>query len=217
MCISAILGIGGALIGASASNRAADAQETAANAQIAAAERNAAQIRSDMSPWRESGMVGQNALAFNLGLGDRPEGYTGFELSPYQRMGIEKGRDIIEAGASAQGGLYSGATMQALDSDRMGRAQGAYEGYLDRLTGISNSGQNAAAQSAAASTNSTNATMNALANIGNAQASGAIGVGNALTSGIDTGLGIWSYQNNLDRNPQNSRNSNWLFGGNSWG
>lgn len=217
MCISAILGVGGALIGASAASSAADAQTQSANAQIAAAERNTAQIREDLAPWRTGGMVGQNALAFNLGLGERPEGYTGFELSPYQRMGIEKGRDIIEAGASARGGLFSGATMQALDSDRMGRAQGAYEGYLDRLTGISNSGQNAAAQSAAASTNSTNATMNALANIGNAQSAGAIGVGNALTGGIDTGLSIWSYQNNLDRNPRNSRGGNSLFGGNSWG
>lgn len=187
----------GGIAQASAANRAADAQEAAANRQIEAANETRDIIRADLAPYREGGLDAQNALRFELGLGDRPDGYRGYEASPYANYLMTTGRDNIEAGAAYGGSLYSGRTMQALEQYRQGVAGADRNTFVDRLTGVANSGQNAAAQTAAAETNQLNALTTAYGNIGNAQAAGAVGVGNALSGAINNGIGIWGYQQGL--------------------
>ena len=120
--------------------------------------------------------------------------YGGISMSPGTRFALEEGRDTLEAGAAARGGLNSGATKAALERLRMGMAAQDRETQLNRLGGVVDLGMNSAARLAANSANFTQNATNALGGIGNAQAAGAIGVGNALQGGIQNLAGVWGYQ-----------------------
>jgi len=90
--------------------------------------------------------------------------------------------------------------MKALEDYRQGMALSDRASQLDRLTGYAASGQNAAAQTAAADTNNLSAVTNALGSIGNAQSAAAVGRGNAITGGIQQGIGLYQYQPGLNQN-----------------
>ena len=64
----------------------------------------------------------------------------------------------------------------------------------------SQGGQSAAGAQANAATNAAAGVSNAYGNIGNAQAAGAIGVGNALSGTINNGLSLWQYQRGVGGN-----------------
>ncbi len=198
-----LIAVGSAVGGAvqmSAASSAADAQERAVQAQIEES-RNAREIiRGDMSPYREGGERAFNALQYEMGLIDKPDSWQGISMTPASQFALEQGRDTIEAGASYGGGLNSGRAMKALEQYRMGLAQSDRNSQLDRLGGLASSGQNAAAQTAAAETNNLSSVTNALGNMGNAQAAGTIGVGNAISGTINNGIGLYQYQQSLGQN-----------------
>lgn len=207
--------LGASAIGAGASvlsaSSAAKSQERAGQAQIDVQERMHEQSRLDLAPYREAGLPAVNALNFNLGIGDRPEGYEGFQATPGYQFALDEQRKAVEASAAARGGLFSGGTMQAVQERGNNLANMEFGNYLSRLSGQATMGQNAAAQSATINTNTANGVSNALGSIGNAQAAGAIGVGNALNSGIQNGVGAWQYQNAL--NNQYAKNNAIISGG----
>lgn len=197
MCISAIAGIGTALIGASSARSAAKAQKSAANAQI--------DFQSDVynnnverfEPQYQFGINNQNALAYELGLGDKPVNYTGFQATPGFQFMLNEGQAAIEGSAAAQGSALSGNTLRALSDHRMGMANQEYANHLNRLTGGAQMGLNAAGMTASSGQAAAAGMAQAYGNLGNAQAAGSIGVGNALQSGLNNGVGLWAYQNNL--------------------
>lgn len=127
--------------------------------------------------------------------------YGGFQESPGYRFAFDQGMAGIDASASAGGNLYSGATMQAANQFGQGIANQEFNNYYNQVSGIAGAGQAAAGQTAQAGTNYATGGANALANMGNAQAAGSIGVGNALMGGINTGLGLYQYQNSLNTPP----------------
>lgn len=151
--------------------------------------------------------------------------YGGYEATQGHQLRTREGLNAIDASAAARGGLYSGATLQALERGGQEYAQLGYDNFLNRLTGLASSGQNAAGQGAAAGANYAQGASNALDNIGNAQAAGAIGQANAWNNAIGNGIGMWQYQNSLANTGGNSGGafgnalfgSGNLFGGNSWG
>jgi len=151
--------------------------------------------------------------------------YGGYEASQGHQLRTREGLNAIDASAAARGGLYSGATLQALERGGQEYAQLGYDNFLNRLTGLASSGQNAAGQGAAAGANYAQGASNALDNIGNAQSAGAIGQANAWNNAIGNGIGMWQYQNSLANTGGNSGGmfgnalfgSGNLFGGNSWG
>lgn len=124
--------------------------------------------------------------------------YQGWSMTPGNRSIMQEGLNAIESSAAARGGLYSGATAQALQRAGQEYTNRFYGNYLDRLGGLAASGQNAAGQGAAAAQNYGNAAGQAYANIGNAQAAGAIAQGNALSGMANNMIGIWQYQNMLN-------------------
>jgi len=209
----AAIGIGGGIVQANAASSAANAQERAAQAQLEESRATREIIRSDLSSYREGGERAFNALQYELGLADRPDSWQGISMTPASQFALEQGRDTIEAGASYGGGLNSGRAMQALEQYRMGLAQSDRNSQLDRLGGLASSGQNAAAQTAAAETNNLSSVTNALGNIGNAQAAGSIGVGNAISGTINNGIGLYQYQQGLGNNQNNNQNNNQQYGG----
>ena len=123
--------------------------------------------------------------------------YGGFTKTPGYDFRMKQGTSAVEAGAAARGGLYSGAAMRDLQNFGQDYASSEYGNYLSRLGARADTGMNAAQMSGAASQQAAAGVSNALGNIGNAKAAGAIGVGNALTGGIQNAVGAWNYQKNL--------------------
>jgi hypothetical protein len=67
--VGAVGAIGGSLISSSAAKSAANTQAAAANRAADAAQQQQAQVRSDLSPYRDAGQTGVDALLASLGLG----------------------------------------------------------------------------------------------------------------------------------------------------
>lgn len=184
---------------ASAANKAANAQKSAAKDQIAYSEDTRDMILERLDPFYESGVGAQNALASLYGLGEAPEGFTGFEASPGYQFRMQEGVNALEGSAAARGGLFSGNTARAITDYGQNVASNEYNNWLAGLSGLAGSGQNAASGGASALTNTNTAVGNALSNYGNAAAAGAVGVGNALSGFANNAVGLIGYQNYLNQ------------------
>lgn len=130
--------------------------------------------------------------------------YQGFQATPGYQFAVEQGTSAIEGSAAARGGLYSGRTMQDLNDYGQGMANQEFNNYYNRIAGGAAQGQAAAGQQAQAGQNYATGASTAYGNIGNAQAAGAIGVGNALQGGLSNTLGLMNYQNSLNGGSQNA-------------
>lgn len=214
---AAIGGIVGGVAQGKAAKRAAAAQENAANRQIDFQKEIYADQTERFSPYLDSG---KNALAgyqFEMGLGARPEGYGGFQTTPGYDFRRQQGIDAIDASAATRGGLMSGKTLQDLTTFGDGMASQEYGNYMQRLAGLSDMGMGAAGMQATAGNNAAAGVSNALGNIGNAQAAGAIGQGNALAGMMNNVSGAFGYMRNPNGGGMNVGKPGSLFGGNSWG
>lgn len=215
------MALGPALIGglfqASAAKRAANQQAAAAASELELQKQMYGETTANFAPYRESGLQGWQAYLSELGLGEAPKGFTGFQKTPGYDFAMGQGMDALQSSAAARGGLYSGAAMA--DAQRLGQgmANQEYGNYLNRLAGIGQAGQAAAGNQANAAQNYAAGAGNALASIGNAQSAGSIGVGNAISGGINNALGAWMYQKANPQAQQGLTVGGGLFGGNSWG
>lgn len=191
---AAIGGVASSLIGASSARSASRAQERAAQQQMDLSREQFNRVDENLSPFREAGGNALAAYNYELGLGARPDGFAGISMSPGTTFALEQGRDTIEAGAAARSGLNSGATMAGLERLRFGLSAQDRETQLNRLGGMTQMGQSAAAMQAANSNAFVGNANNALGAMGNAQAAGSIGVGNALQGGLQNLASTWGYQ-----------------------
>lgn len=194
MPIGLIGSIGGALIQAGSANRAANAQERASEQQLALQREMWGTTRDDYSPFRDAGGNALAAYLSEFGFGAAPDDYQGISLSPAAQFAMTQGRDIVESGGAARGGLYSGATMQGVEEMRFGMAQQDRENQLNRLAGLVDMGMSAAGMNAANNNAMAQMGSNAYANAGNARAAGAIGVGNAFANMGNNLMGLYGYQ-----------------------
>lgn len=119
--------------------------------------------------------------------------YQGFQKTPGYDFLVNEMQDAVQSSAASRGMLNSGATLNALASRRMGLADQTYNQYLDRLSGVASNGQNAAGASATAAGFYGSSGASALANQGNARATGAIAQGNAWNGAIENALSAWQY------------------------
>ena len=194
-----LLGVGASLAGsaiqAGAAGRAADAQRDAADRQIDLARETRDLTRGDLQPYVQGGNAGQAAYLYEMGLGERPTDYAGFSMTPGQQFQLQQGLGAVQGSAAMRGNLLSGSTMSALQRTGQGIAAQGYDTHMNRLAGLGQSGQNAAAGLGAANTNYAQMGANALANMGNAQAAGAIGQANAWAGGLNNAIGAIGYMN----------------------
>ena len=215
---AAILGAGA--IGAIGANKAASTQsraaKNAADAQLMATRETNEMLRDfraedieRFAPFYEGGRDAYNALRFETGLADRPDGYAGFTATPGYDFRMEEGRRAVEAGAASRQGLMSGAAQQALLRYGQDYGTGEYQNYLGRLTGLASAGQSAAGMQGAASQaygsqigqntmQGGQAAAQGIANAGNASAAGTMGMTNALTGMAGNLVGAWQYNNMLN-------------------
>lgn len=127
-----------------------------------------------------------------------------FETDPGYNFRQSEAIDAVQSSAAARGLLGSGATVNAIN-DRVqnvasdeyskwwARDYGAYQDYLNRLSGVASNGQNAAGATAAAAGNYGGMGTNALAGIGNSRSTGIMGQGNAINDAITNALSAWQY------------------------
>lgn len=198
MCLSAALIGGGALVGGVVQgvmgSRAASAQESAANRSADLQRYMFEQARADMQPAMQAGNSARNALAFELGIGPRPDGYGGYEASPGFGFAMEEGQRAIDRSAAARGGLFSGRTARETMRFGQGLAAQDYAAHLNRLAAMSGTGQTATtslnALGAASAANQGNAFLSG----GAARASGYNAIGNAFNDTINNAIGISAYK-----------------------
>lgn len=121
--------------------------------------------------------------------------FNGIQASPAAIFALEQGRDSIEAGAAARGGLNSGATLAGLERLRFGLSAQDRDNQLNRLAGLVDSGQGAAGQQAVAGNAFAAQGSNALAQAGNARSAGIIGANNAFQNAFSNIAGSAGFMN----------------------
>ena len=209
MCLGAAIGgvasIAQGALGASAANKAADAQTAAVQQQLALQREMYDQTRTDLAPYREAGIPAIGGANYLLGLGPAPtwedadgnqQTYS-FQTSPGYEFARDENLDAVESSAAARGGLYSGAAMQALGERANQLANLEFGNNFNRVMSVAGLGANAAAQQG--NFNMANAQMGSTsyANMGDAQAAGAIGAANSWGNALGTIPGLFNYQNAL--------------------
>lgn len=175
MALGAI--VGGAL-GFLGSRSAGRAQERAADASTALRREIYGETTGRLQPYATAGSDALNRLTGLLGVnGD-------FEMSPAAMFALTEGRDAIEAGAAARGGLYSGRSMEALERLRSGLAAQDRDNQVNRLFDLAGMGQSAAAGQGTAGINFARSAGDNILQAGNAQAASIMAGVNAINDGI---------------------------------
>lgn len=185
--------LGSAAVGAYGANKGAETQAATAGQQLDLQREMFDRQVELLSPFRQGGLSGLEAYNYELGLGPKPSTYDGYTKAPGYDFRLEEGQNAVQAGVGARHGLNSGATLKALTEYGQNYATSEYDKHVNRLAGLADMGQSSSAMTASAANNFATGGSNALANLGNAQAAGAIGTSNAITGGINNGLGAWAY------------------------
>ena len=122
--------------------------------------------------------------------------FQGFQESPGFKFAKAQGISAVDASAAAQGGLFSGSTLQALTEFGQGFASQGRGSFLDRLQGLVGAGQSAVGQLGQSAATFGQGAASALAGLGNARSAGTIGVANAFSGGLNnlaTAVGAFDF------------------------
>ncbi|MDR3415028.1 MAG: hypothetical protein P4L83_02485 [Nevskia sp.] len=182
------------------SSAASDAASTQANAETNAANissQNQAQIRSDLSGYRDLGDYAGSALVNALPWVSSPTDMSESNLSnlPGYQFELDQGLKSTQNAAAARGLGVSGAALKGAASYATGLADSNWQNYFNadqtnktntynKLLGVTSLGENAAAQTGNLATANTANTINSLTSAANASAAGTVGSANAISSGL---------------------------------
>ena len=194
------VGVGSAVVGGMAANNAANTQAGALGAASAQTQAQYNQSRADTAPYRQAGYtaLGQlqdPSLSHNFGASD-------FTQDPGYQFRLEQGQKALQRSAAAQGNLMSGDTLTALTRYNQDQAsneyQNAYSRFntdrsnnVSRLQNIASLGAGQTATSNQLGADVTHGIGNNMAMQGQAQASGQMGMANAISGGA--GMGVNAY------------------------
>ena len=218
--------LGGAVIGGIASKKAGDtaarAQEQAAQTSAAAQERMFQKQVELQEPWRQAGV---NALAqLQRQTGAMPAAFSGqvdMSQDPGYAFRLAEGQKALERSAAARGGLLSGAMLKGTQRFGQELASQEYQNAYNRALTEYNArvareatGYNRLAELAGVGQTATGALSSAAQNLGanlgdlyygagtgagQARASGYLGMGNAVTSALGTGLNYYQGQQLMNK------------------
>lgn len=137
------------IVNAFSSQSAAKAQKRAADAANNTIKEQYEQTRTDLAPYRELGGTALGQYGNLLGLGGK-DGYdkalAGYTESPFLSTLINRTQKGVDASSAARGGLFSGATAQAIGDRTSQLYLGDFNNYLSKMGGLAETGQNSAAQ-----------------------------------------------------------------------
>src|SRR5690242_17713148 len=172
--------IGGGLLASSASkhaaNKAAQAQTQSDAAAIAEQRRQFDTTNTNLAPYRQIGTSAVGSQGDLLGLNGNDKQAAAIEAlkgSPLYQSLFANGQNTLLANASATGGLRGGNTERSLADFGRDTLSTVIEDQLNRLTGASTLGENAAAQTGAFGAQSSSAISQLLADQGASQAGAA--------------------------------------------
>ena len=122
--------------------------------------------------------------------------YGGYSQSPMAKYLMEQGVDSVQGSAAAQGSLYSGAALDALESNRRTVISADTADYFSKLFGTANMGMSAAGNQAGAGSAYAN-NVGSL-QMGAAQAKGQAytGAASAISGFVGDAAGIYGYMQN---------------------
>lgn len=176
---------------ANAATEAATQQVAQADRALVAQQEASAQIRSDLSPFRETGAAG---LPLLTGAINDPSSRV-LNNPFFQSMAADQEQRLL-ASAAARGKAGSGGTNDDLQRNLLLLGNQFAQQDITNLQNLTNTGLNAAAQTGASAQQGASAIGGILGNIGNAQAAGTIGAGNAQSQGgqnlLAGGIGLLS-------------------------
>ncbi len=212
MCIAGAI-IGGAAIGAVASNSAAKKQAGAAKDAAGMQMDQYNQTRADQADWRTAG---SNSLADIAKL--QPQFQHQFNaddlkagLAPNYDWRLAQGQAANQNAAGVSGGLVGGNALKGLQDYTQNAAGDAYQqafnnynaqqtNIFNRLSTIAGLGSTANQTTAQAGTAAANNAGNYLTSGAAASAAGTVGASNAVSNGIGNYLG-WNYLNRNSSSP----------------
>jgi len=211
---AAIVGLGSAVIGGIASNNAANTQANAANNATALQQQIYEQNQANLNPYMGYGTSAGKTLSSMLAPGGQltqsftPADYLANKDPGYQFQ-LQQGQQALQNSQAAGNGVLTGSALKDLIGYNQGMAATGYQNAFDRwqaqntnvynrLMGMSQLGENAAAGAG-----NTGASIGAnmagtITGAGNAAAAGQIGVANAISGGLNSGLGYY-YMNQMGR------------------
>ncbi len=204
--------VGGAVIGAVASNSASNDQQDAARASTDLQRDQYNQTRADNAPWRAAGENALNKLNGLLNDGSLTSRFTGADVAndPGYQFGMTQGMRAIDNSASARGGIGGAALMAgtryAQDyagtkyNDAFNRWNTENTGTYNRLANIAGLGQQAVSQVGAAGQNFANQAGSNMIGAGNAAAANSLNQGNIYGNAMNQ-LGAYGKNNNWWQNP----------------
>lgn len=225
--------VGSAAIGAVGSNmaagKAAGAAGSAANQQQIAAwtaqvqqEQQQAKVESLLQPYNDAGKFGidrQQQLLGAYGPDVQKQAYDNISNSPGFNSIVQQGEDAMRQNASATGGLRGGNFQAALAQYRPSMLQSAIDQQYQRLGGLANIGQNAAAGVGNSGNASTNAISGLITGAGAAQAGAQLAQGraagqaiNGVSSAFGTGLSSLSGLSQYSASPYNTSGNTGVTG-----
>ena len=208
----------GGILGGRSSKKAASQQANAATQASQLQNQQFQQTRSDLAPWMQQGQASLSQLGQLTAPGGQlmqPFGMEQFQQSPAYQFNLEQGTDAINKATRARRTNYAPATLQDIGKYSQGMASNeflnAYNMYnqdqsnqYNRLFGLSQSGQNAAAQTGAFGAHSAQAQGGYLTDAGNAQAAGTVGQANAWTGALGNAYNAYLMNQILGRSQQPS-------------
>ncbi len=224
--VAAVVG-GGAvvssLVNAYTTNQAVGAQTAAQQAAIAEQQRQYNQTRSDLSPYRDLGNTASQQLTNKLGEFTTPitMDQATLEKTPGYQFALTQGLKATQNSAAARGLGVSGAALKGAATFATGLADQTYQTQFNiantnqtnaynRLKGLVDTGQNAAAQTGSFGANAANQISSSATGIGNAEAAGYNKIGNNVTGNINNLTGYAAYKGLYGNNssPSNSIGEN---------
>lgn len=198
LCGVAAAIVGGAVIGAVASNSASNKQEDAAEGATNLQRDQYNQTRADQEPWRQAGMQSLAQLNALMQPGGQLSGrFDGSSVAndPGFMFAEQQGLRAVDNSASARGGI-GGAAIKAgarfaqgnanqFFNDAFNRWNTENTGTYNRLANIAGLGQQSVAQVGAAGQNFANQAGSNMIGAGNAQAANYLNQGNIYGNALN--------------------------------
>ena len=176
---SSLLGGGASLFG---SQKAASAQKESMERLISALQGMYSQTRSDLAPYRQLGESSIPMIEALAGLsGDPAATQTALENLPGYQFARTQGLKSVQNSAAARGLGSSGAALKGAANFATGLADQTFGNQFNRIMGLTNLGQTAAAQGGQIGTSYANQLSGAYTGMGNAGAAGWNSLANAIS------------------------------------
>lgn len=205
--------IGAAAIGGIGSIAGGMIQSNAATQSANMQKDQAQQTRNDLMPYNQAGQTAANQLVAQLPQLTAPitMDQNTLENTPGYKFNLSQGLKSVQSGAAARGLGTSGAALKGAAAYATGLADSTYQNQFNnmntnntnaynRLLGVSNMGENAAAGSGQIGAGLTEGAAQSTVGAGTALSAGIQGAGNALTNGANNYLGYQLGQQALAAN-----------------